>query len=453
VRNGGYRTVYRLLGAQPIDPDDAYHLMFRRVVEEISVAAGHTDITCAIIPLRAMNAFALHDPSGNAIVGVTEGMLGRLSRPQLSAVVAHEMAHIVNGDAGLKTTAAAMVSVLTGCAKALGSIAQGHRAPVVVMAVYAIVALSQKLVALLTLGLSRESEWRADAAAVLYCRDPLSLAQALSIASRAWRGGGDLYETYENLFIISPTDDGSSAERTTFSALFATHPPTSSRISRLLAMGNATVASVISPAVTDAQSRVAQLTVDAQPRWSLYAEGGWSPYISAVDLVARRPGADAFVRREGTDRVLTLSDEPLLLSFFTRRKTGGEGICPRCLIPLVRGHYEGAPLMMCSSCGGTLLAQHVLPRVIAREECGFSAEVISAAEKVIAESNRLFCGKTPNFSHHAPCPICGQRMITHFYTAAYRLEVDTCHECKVTWFDKDELHIVEYIAQRSDTNG
>ncbi len=54
----------------------------------------------------SLNALAAADLKGNAVIGITEGLLSRLTRPQLEAVIAHEAHHILSGDC-LETTVAA----------------------------------------------------------------------------------------------------------------------------------------------------------------------------------------------------------------------------------------------------------------------------------------------------------------------------------------------------------
>ena len=59
-------------------------------MDEVSIAIGGRPIEAMVIRSASMNAFALEDFSGRAIIGITEGLLSRLNRAPIEAVVAHE---------------------------------------------------------------------------------------------------------------------------------------------------------------------------------------------------------------------------------------------------------------------------------------------------------------------------------------------------------------------------
>ena len=89
-----------VLKAEPLNKNDTYHQRLQNIIDEVSVATGGRKIEGMVIPTSAMNAFALMDFESHAVIGVTEGLLARLTRAQLEAVVGHEAAHIVSGDHG-----------------------------------------------------------------------------------------------------------------------------------------------------------------------------------------------------------------------------------------------------------------------------------------------------------------------------------------------------------------
>lgn len=88
---------------QRIWHDDKMHSQLVSVVNEMSIAAG--------IPMPAIHLVADSDPNAlatgmdpaHASVAVTSGLLKRLDREQLQAVIAHAMAHIRNYDTRLMT--------------------------------------------------------------------------------------------------------------------------------------------------------------------------------------------------------------------------------------------------------------------------------------------------------------------------------------------------------------
>src|SRR5262249_33587390 len=82
------------------------------IVEELSIATG----------IKAPAVFVLHDEPGinafaaglnvtDAVIGVTQGALDRLTRNQLQGIIAHEFSHITNGDMRLNIQ---ILGVLTG---------------------------------------------------------------------------------------------------------------------------------------------------------------------------------------------------------------------------------------------------------------------------------------------------------------------------------------------------
>ena len=61
---------------------------------------------------------------------------------------------------------------------------------------------------LLNMFISREREYRADAAAVRMTRNPLALAETLHFLSRSWRGAGFIGSGFEMLCIVNPHGHG-----------------------------------------------------------------------------------------------------------------------------------------------------------------------------------------------------------------------------------------------------
>ena len=190
----------RILKALPPDKEDAYHKRLQNIIDEISVATGGKKINCVVLPVFALNAFSIADLRNQAIIGVTEGIISRLNRAQLEAVVAHETAHIVSGDTLVKTITVSLFGVygtiLTGLRAGMEQSSKGYYGrggrglnPSVLI-IYLVTSIIYGLSKFIAMFISRECEYRADAVAVRLVRDPLSLAQGLYKISRAWRGGG-----------------------------------------------------------------------------------------------------------------------------------------------------------------------------------------------------------------------------------------------------------------------
>ena len=100
LKDGGKR-VAQFLQAMPIDLDtsNAGKRRLLNVVEELAISSGlpvpNSYVLAGELGINAMAAG--HTPE-DAVIVVTEGALNRLSRDQLQGVIAHEFAHIANGD-------------------------------------------------------------------------------------------------------------------------------------------------------------------------------------------------------------------------------------------------------------------------------------------------------------------------------------------------------------------
>jgi len=99
ARRFGARFILDRLQASPPDPADLYHARFRDTLEEIRIAAGAPCVAAYVLPVSAVNSMGLIEADGTPAVAVTEGLLAEATRNELQAVAAHELAHIMRGDA------------------------------------------------------------------------------------------------------------------------------------------------------------------------------------------------------------------------------------------------------------------------------------------------------------------------------------------------------------------
>lgn len=92
-------TAKRLTGAQVIaSPDNETEAWLVGTVSEIAGSAGIGIPEVAIYHGEDMNAFATGMRRDNSLVAVSSGLLRRMDREEVRAVVAHEVSHIANGD-------------------------------------------------------------------------------------------------------------------------------------------------------------------------------------------------------------------------------------------------------------------------------------------------------------------------------------------------------------------
>jgi Zn-finger nucleic acid-binding protein len=126
-------------------------------------------------------------------------------------------------------------------------------------------------------------------------------------------------------------------------------------------------------------------------------------------------------------------------------------ICPVCKCPLITIPYEKTTVYQCKFCSGILVENEKIPRIIARREKKCTDRVKSLA---IAVQGDNFRGRIIKLRSaevmsrpHLLCGKCRNPMLRMFYSLAYLIEVDRCNVCGVTWFDTDELEMLQCIIE------
>jgi Zn-finger nucleic acid-binding protein len=163
------------------------------------------------------------------------------------------------------------------------------------------------------------------------------------------------------------------------------------------------------------------------------------------------------LRIENTDTYLTAAELPGLDYFFKVREEPVwkiRRLCPVCRQWLVIQEYEGLIVLNCAFCRGVLVENDKLPRIFTRREQPFTESVQRTAELLRQDLSRRRKGFNiiiPTL-HPFPCPRCGKPLTRKFFSYAYHVEVDECRACKVTWFDQDELEILQYLIEQDREN-
>jgi Zn-dependent protease with chaperone function len=90
-----------LMKATPVLPsaEPALH----KLLENLTIAAGMRMPALEIVETEALNAYATGRDSAEATITVTRGLLKRLSKDEIEAVLAHELVHIRNKDTKVMT--------------------------------------------------------------------------------------------------------------------------------------------------------------------------------------------------------------------------------------------------------------------------------------------------------------------------------------------------------------
>ena len=227
------------------------------VVEEMAIAAGVSRPRVWIVPEADPNAFATGRDPQRSHVAVTEGLLAKLSRDELQAVIAHELGHIKSYDTRLMTTLAALVGAVAlisdGISRSIfrggvrvGGGGRGGRGKnaggllVVLLVVWLISwMLAPIITQLLAMGVSRKREFLADALSAQFTRNPLALAGALEKIEHAHAPTKAIKRGAAHLCIADPLGRRLDNREGLLADILATHPPMGKRIARLKGMGYA----------------------------------------------------------------------------------------------------------------------------------------------------------------------------------------------------------------------
>jgi heat shock protein HtpX len=207
------------------------------IVAEQATLAGLPMPKVFQIDSEAPNAFATGRSPRHAAVAVTSGIRRILSREELGAVLAHEMAHVGNRDTLIMSVVATMamaIMLLATVAKwgaFMGMMFGGRdrNSNIGSMIGTLVIAMIAGLVAtLIRAAISRTREFQADATGARVTGNPYALASALEKLEMGSRAHPmKVAEGASHLFIVNPLKGESVAN------WFSTHPPTAERVRRL----------------------------------------------------------------------------------------------------------------------------------------------------------------------------------------------------------------------------
>lgn len=187
--------------AQTRAPDALSEQRLADVLEELSLAAGLPCPKSAIIDDDFPNAMTAGRGPGDATVVVTTGLLRVMNRQELQAVVAHEVAHIVDGDIRFMTFMAANTSRLQ---VAMSWVMEAYSFTPLAIVLWPSVGLARQGIKVARRGASRERELLADDTAVAFTRDPDALVGALTRIGSSTARSPQMREDISMLFIVDP---------------------------------------------------------------------------------------------------------------------------------------------------------------------------------------------------------------------------------------------------------
>ncbi|MBE0453931.1 zinc metalloprotease HtpX [Roseovarius autotrophicus] len=225
------KLVLRMHAARPADGPEGAALT--QMVHKMADAAGMPRPAVYILDNDQPNAFATGRNPANAAVAATTGLLRSLSREEIAAVMAHELAHIRNHDTTIMTitaTFAGAISMLANFAMFFGRGRNGMG----LIGTLALMILAPMAAALVQMAISRSREYEADRVGAEICGNPLWLASALQkisgLAARIDNDAAERNPATAHMFIINPLH-AHAHDR-----LFSTHPNPENRIRALREM-------------------------------------------------------------------------------------------------------------------------------------------------------------------------------------------------------------------------
>jgi len=226
-------TAKRMSGAQVItEPANDTERWLVRTVSELATKSNIGMPEVAIFPADDMNAFATGMNRNKALVAVSAGLLRKMDRDQVKAVLAHEVAHAANGDMitlaliqGVVNTFVLFLSRVIGHTidRVVFKNERGHGPAFWITTIIAEIVLAI-LASLIVFYFSRKREYKADsgAAAMVGKKPMIGALEALKASVRQPHLPDKLAA-----FGISGT------KRTGLKALFATHPDLDDRVAAL----------------------------------------------------------------------------------------------------------------------------------------------------------------------------------------------------------------------------
>ncbi len=220
------------------------------VVEEMKVAAGLQYVPKVyLIEADYMNAFASGYSEKSAMVAITRGLMEKLDRDELTAVMAHELSHIRHQDSKLTLMASVLSNITLMLIDALfwnvmfsgrdnnrSEENKNNQLFIIIMILRYVLPL---LTVILMMYLSRVREFMADAGCVELMRNNEPLARALlkiqndhedNKAQYAADYSATAHESIRRqAYIFDPVVAGIEAHRS-ISDMFSTHPSVEQRL-------------------------------------------------------------------------------------------------------------------------------------------------------------------------------------------------------------------------------
>ena len=201
-------------------------------LEEISLKSGIKTPEFGIFNSQQPNAFATGASKNNSLVALSTGLISHMNRDEIEAVIAHEVAHIKNGDMvtmtliqGIINTFVIFFSRVIGhfVDRVIFKVQRGHGPAYYITSIIAQILLSI-LASIIVMWFSRKREYAAD----LYASKLVGSNKMISALKTLSKKSPQALPDQMAAFGISGRKDKS------YKSLFSSHPSIESRIESIL---------------------------------------------------------------------------------------------------------------------------------------------------------------------------------------------------------------------------
>ena len=226
------RMVLRMYKAAPLPSSDPLPKMVAQLAENANLPMPKI----YEIPSEQPNAFATGRNPENSAVAATTGLLSQLTKEEIAAVMAHELAHIKNRDTTIMVVAATFAGAISLLANFMMFFGNRRNNQMGFLGILAMMILAPLAASLIQMAISRSREYEADRVGAEICGNPMWLASALQriegFAKKIDNYSAERNPSTAHMFIINPLH-AHKHDR-----LFSTHPSTTNRVNALKNLAN-----------------------------------------------------------------------------------------------------------------------------------------------------------------------------------------------------------------------
>ena len=226
------QMVLRMYKAVPLPSSDPLHKMVAKLAKNANLPMPKV----YEIPNEQPNAFATGRNPENSAVAATTGLLSRLTKEEIAAVMAHELAHIKNRDTTIMVVAATFAGAISMLANFMMFFGNRRNNQMGFLGTLAMMILAPLAASLIQMAISRSREYEADRVGAEICGNPMWLASALQriegFAKKIDNYSAERNPSTAHMFIINPLH-AHKHDR-----LFSTHPSTTNRVNALNNLAN-----------------------------------------------------------------------------------------------------------------------------------------------------------------------------------------------------------------------